>query len=102
MPIGNFPEMLSQRILVGIILVGRLGVRPLRGETKELRGDEPRAALGLQRDRCRFAPFRQQLFFLVEASSLEEEDRLRSPLENLRLSSGPALETKKTLEMGVG
>ena len=26
MSIGNFPEMLSQRILVGIILVGRLGV----------------------------------------------------------------------------
>ena len=28
MPIGNFPEMLSQQILVGIILVGRLGVPP--------------------------------------------------------------------------
>ena len=27
MSIGNFPEVLSQRILVGIILVGRLGVR---------------------------------------------------------------------------
>ena len=26
MSIGNFPEMLSRRILVGIILVGRLGV----------------------------------------------------------------------------
>ena len=26
MPIGNFPEVLSQRILAGIILVGRLGV----------------------------------------------------------------------------
>ena len=26
MSIGNFPEILSQRILVGIILVGRLGV----------------------------------------------------------------------------
>ena len=26
MPIGNFPEILSQGILVGIILVGRLGV----------------------------------------------------------------------------
>ena len=26
-PIGNFPERLSQAILVGIILVGRLGVR---------------------------------------------------------------------------
>ena len=25
-PLGNFPEMLSQQILVGIILVGRLGV----------------------------------------------------------------------------
>ena len=25
MPIGDFPETLSQRILVGIILVGRLG-----------------------------------------------------------------------------
>ena len=27
-PIGNFPESLSQAILVGIILVGRLGVVP--------------------------------------------------------------------------
>ena len=26
MPIGDFPESLSQRVLVGIILVGRLGV----------------------------------------------------------------------------
>ena len=26
-PIGNFPESLSQAILAGIILVGRLGVR---------------------------------------------------------------------------
>ena len=26
MPIGDFPEMLSQRILAGIILVGRFGV----------------------------------------------------------------------------
>ena len=29
MPIGNFPEMLSPRILVGIILVGRLGAQDL-------------------------------------------------------------------------
>ena len=27
-PIGNFPECLSQAILVGIMLVGRLGVSP--------------------------------------------------------------------------
>ena len=30
-PIGNFPESLSQAILVGVILVGRLGVRAARG-----------------------------------------------------------------------
>ena len=29
MSVENFPEMLSQRILVGIILVGRLGVQEL-------------------------------------------------------------------------
>ena len=29
MCIGNFPEVLSRRILVGIIVVGRLGVGPL-------------------------------------------------------------------------
>ena len=28
MSIGNFPDNLSQAILVGIILVGRLGVKP--------------------------------------------------------------------------
>ena len=28
MSIGNFQEVLGQRILVGIILVGRLGVQP--------------------------------------------------------------------------
>ena len=27
-PIGNFPESLSQAVLVGIMLVGRLGERP--------------------------------------------------------------------------
>ena len=30
MPIGTFPEVLSKQILVGIILVGRLGVSLLR------------------------------------------------------------------------
>ena len=30
-PIGNFPESLSQAILVGIMLVGRLGVSMLFG-----------------------------------------------------------------------
>ena len=42
MSLGNFPEVLSQRILVGIILVARLGVTrsisrsaPLRGRPKE-------------------------------------------------------------------
>ena len=36
MPIGKFPEILSQQILVGIILVGRLGlvVRPTCLELK--------------------------------------------------------------------
>ena len=29
-PTGNFPQMLSQAILIGIILVGRLGVHPIR------------------------------------------------------------------------
>ena len=29
MPIGDFPESLTQAILVGIMLVGRLGVYPL-------------------------------------------------------------------------
>ena len=30
MSIGNFPESLSQAILMGVMLVGRLGVAPLK------------------------------------------------------------------------
>ena len=33
--VGNFREVLSQRILVGIILVGRLGVRAHEREVSE-------------------------------------------------------------------
>ena len=51
MPIGNFPEVLSQRILVGIILVGRLGVldrglRPRPGVPLRALTAEARAPLG--------------------------------------------------------
>ena len=42
MSIGTFPERLSQRILVGIILVGRLGVLDCPAKKIELipRGEE--------------------------------------------------------------
>ena len=35
-PTGNFPECLSQRILAGIILVGRLGAIALMGSCSHL------------------------------------------------------------------
>ena len=44
MPIGNSPEVLSQRILAGIVLVGRLGVREFESANLS-EGDWPQARL---------------------------------------------------------
>ena len=40
-PMGNFPESLSQAILVGIILVGRLGIISVLREVREVEGLAP-------------------------------------------------------------
>ena len=49
MSVGNFPEVLSQRILVGIVLVGRLGVccpgRVLQGLRVDVRRGQVQLAL---------------------------------------------------------
>ena len=37
-PIGNFPENLSQAMLGGTMLVGRLGLPPLRTKILDFRG----------------------------------------------------------------
>ena len=59
MSIGNFPESLSQAILVGIILVGRLGVVRLASDAAEQPSDRRPASIpsvlgcGRERDLCR-------------------------------------------------
>ena len=68
MPIGNFPEMLSQRNLAGIILVGRLGnvgcrLASWRAVSRRTLGRGRRVPALLLR--CPVTSPRLELFFLV-------------------------------------
>ena len=51
MSIGNFPEVLSQPILVGIILAGRLGVAPRKNGPQRAYWASPEHRWGRRRDR---------------------------------------------------
>ena len=56
MPTGSFSERLSQRILVGIILIGRLGAPQVRGCSGERNPCSPFGdpVVFLRRGRCAF------------------------------------------------
>ena len=71
MSIEDFPEVLSQRILLGIILVGRLGV----GSHMRARRPDGEASRGMRQARGREYPVREHAFCFLAGPSRGPRNR---------------------------